>query len=387
MVKRIIILFFIFIIQFIFAQSDSLTKEKNKFNPEFNSNNGFILKNFPNVPDENFVSLHSINICYQTKGGDLWLQFYNFPKIGVETSCGIFQSKEFGFLIGAVPNLVFKNRNNFYFKIGFGAAFFNKPYNLITNNRNLYIGSNFTNMTTFCFGRGFKIGEQLVFNLGLTYAHFSNGHTALPNVGMNSFLFNLGIEAQESKPKKNLPDLKLKNKLIYSVRASIGFHEFGATTKAVGGPTYPSYHCSFFVSKPFKNIHVVDFGFVASYYTSFQDYIVSQEVYKTNIKLKSSTGVVFVGHEFIFGKFGFSTQLGIYVYNPFFIQQKKIEGTWNSNSEKLAAINTNRLGLIYYPFKKKNSLNQIKNQFMLGMYIKANLGQADMFEYLIGYRF
>ena len=62
MVKRIIIFFFIFIIQFIFAQSDSLTKEKNKFNPEFNSNNGFILKNFPNVPDENFVSLHSINI-------------------------------------------------------------------------------------------------------------------------------------------------------------------------------------------------------------------------------------------------------------------------------------------------------------------------------------
>ena len=61
----------------------------------------------------------------------------------------------------------------------------------------------------------------------------------------------------EKKPKKELPELELKNKLIYSVRASIGFHEFGATTKAVGGPSYPSYHGAFFVSKPFTGVKIL----------------------------------------------------------------------------------------------------------------------------------
>ncbi len=384
--NKIGIFFLILLHQFIFAQNDSVSNIKNKFNPEFNINSGTILKNYPGVPSQNLVNYSSINLSFQTNGSDKWHQFYNFPKIGVESIFGIFQSKEFGYTIGVVPNMVFKNSKNVYFKIGMGAAYFNKPFDFITNNRNLYIGYKFTNMTLIGFGRGFKIGK-LSMNLGLTFSHCSDGHTALPNVGMNSVLFNIGLMANEPKIKRNLPQLNLKNKFIYTVRTSLGLHQFGATTKAVGGPTYPSYHASFYVSKPYKNIHVVDAGVVVSYYTSFHDYIVNEEVYKKNINLKSSTGVIFIGHEFVFGKLGFSTQLGIYFYNPFFIQQKKLEGTWGNLTQKLEAFNTNRLGLMYYPFKKKNTLNQIKNQLMIGMFIKANLGQADMFEYTVGYRF
>ncbi len=42
------------------------------------------------------------------------------------------------------------------------------------------------------------------------------------------------------------------------------------------------------------------------------------------------------------------------MFNPFFVKQKKLEGTWNSFSEQLEAFNSNRLGLIYYPFKTQN---------------------------------
>ncbi len=385
--KKTFILFLVLSAQFIFSQNDSLLKLKSKFIPEFNTGNGTIIQNYPGVPDQNFVNYTGVNFLFQTKGSDNWHQFYNYPEVGIQTTFGSFQSKEFGYTISYLPNMVFKNSKQFYFKIGLGGAFFNKPFNYITNNRNLYIGYKFCNMTLFAFGRSFKITKKLLINLDLSFAHCSNGHTSLPNVGMNSFLFNVGLQPYESKPKKHLPKLNPENKLVYTVRASLGLHQFGATTKAVGGPTYPSYHLSFFVSKPFKNIHTVEAGIVYSYYTSFHDYIVSQEVYKENIGLKSSTGVAFIGHEFIFGNFGLSTQLGIYFYNPFFIYQKKLEGSWNNPVQKLEAINTNRFGLIYYPFKKRNTLNLVKNQLMIGMYIKANLGQADLLEYLVGYRF
>jgi hypothetical protein len=385
--KRIIIFFFLLLSRFLFSQNDSLEKLKSKFNPEFNTGNGSIIQNYPGVPNQNFVNYTGVNLLFQTRGSDNWHQFYNYPQAGIQAAFGTFQSKEFGYTIAALPNMIFRNQKRLYFKMALGGAFFNKPFNYITNNRNLYIGYNFCNMTLFAFGKSFRVGKKMLINLDISFAHCSNGHTSLPNVGMNSFLLNVGLQAYQPKNKKILPVYKLDNKLIYTVRTSLGLHQFGATTKAVGGPTYPSYHLSFYVSKPFRNIHVVDAGIVFSYYTSFHDYIVNQEVYKTNINLKSSTGVVFIGHEFVFGNFGLSTQLGIYFYNPFFIQQKKLEGSWKNPVQKLEAYNTNRLGLVYYPFKKRNTLNQIKNQLMLGMFIKANLGQADLLEYLVGYRF
>jgi hypothetical protein len=94
-----------------------------------------------------------------------------------------------------------------------------------------------------------------------------------------------------------------------------------------------------------------------------------------------------VGHEFIFGKFGLVAQVGVYAYNPFFRELKKLEDTWSSTSEKLESIFSNRLGLNYYPFKKANTLCSIKNQFAMGIYIKTNLAQADLFEYAIMYTF
>src|SRR6185369_6304568 len=104
--------------------------------------------------------------------------------------------------------------------------------------------------------------------------------------------------------------------------------QFGATEKAVGGPQYPSYHLSAWVSKPYRNIHLFQAGFTWAYYTSFYDYITSQGVSFNNPHLGASTGLVFAGHEFVFGKFSLSAQAGFYFYNPFFIRQKKIEGRW-----------------------------------------------------------
>jgi hypothetical protein len=128
-------------------------------------------------------------------------------------------------------------------------------------------------------------------------------------------------------------------------------------------------------------------GITAAYYSSFYEYIISQEVYKTKQKQKSLTGIIFIGHEFIFGKFSLSTQVGFYLYNPFFIKQKKLENTWGNLGEKIEAINTNRFGVLYYPFKKHNTLNKLNNQLFMGVFIKANLFQADLFEYSLGFTF
>jgi hypothetical protein len=242
-------------------------------------------------------------------------------------------------------------------------------------------------MVTLSFLREKKINKNLVFTYGLSAVHCSNGHTALPNVGLNVFTAQAGIRFIKPQTTFNTNVIPQKNKLSYAIKMGIGSHQFGTTEKAVGGPVYPSYHASLWVNKPFKNIHTIQAGVTLAYYTSFYDYINLQQIYTTNKKQKACTGIAFIGHEFILGKFSLCTQLGIYFYNPFFIQQKKIEETWKKTSEKVEAFSTNRFGLLYYPFKKKNALNQLNNQLHFGAFIKANLAQADVFEYSIGYVF
>jgi len=205
---------------------------------------------------------------------------------------------------------------------------------------------------------------------------------------MNIVTAGLGISFKKGNKKyTHILDSSDSKKLSYAIKFGLGFHEFGATTKPVGGPVYPSYHTSFWVNKPFRRSGVLQAGFVAAYYTGFYDYIISQELYTSYQHLRSMTGVLFAGHEFVFGQFSFCAQAGLYVYNPFYIKQKKVEGTWHLLANKLEGFNTNRIGLNYYPLKKHNSLNQLNRQLQIGIYLKANVAQADLFEYSVGYLF
>ncbi len=383
----ILFIYFSFCISILQAQ-DSISK--NEFSPGVNLQIGYIPKTYPIAPKSPFAAISSIEFFWKFNGKDKWHQYYNYPRGGVELVCGYLgNNNELGFATGLIPCLQINSKNEnkkWRFKIGFGIGYFNKPFDPVSNPNNYYIGSSFVNMTHFSFRREIKISDKTHFLFGLSMIHSSDGHTTLPNVGLNMFTVDAGLRFLKIE-KKNIPTLmKNEHKLSYTLKFGVGLHEFGETEKAVGGPKYPSYHLSFWVNRSFKQIHQVQFGLIMAYYTSFYDYITNQEVYASSQRLNSGTAIAFIGHEFIFGKFGLVTQGGIYLYNPFFVKLKKLEGEW-STSNKLESLFTNRLGINYYPFKKANTLNNIKNQFSMGVYIKTNLAQADLFEYSVSYTF
>lgn len=367
---------------------DSLLK--NKFSPSFHLHAGYIPKTYPVVPQSNFTWLASACIGWRFAGRDNWHQQYHFPRGGFELVYANFNNPdELGYSLGVVPFLELNardERKHWKLRLGLGAAYFNKPYDALTNPNNFYIGSHFTNMSTAALFWQKKINEKLIFNYGATLVHSSNGHTALPNVGMNFLVLSLGISAEKPLTKFKHELVSTPKKAAYALKFGLGMHEFGVTTKAVGGPLYPSYHVSAWVSKPKGQIHLWQAGFTTAYYTSFYDYMSAQKINESNRNVMAGTGLVFAGHEFVFGKFSLSTQMGFYFWNRFFIDQLKRDNEWQGMG-KLKAFNTNRLGILYYPFKKRNSLNHVKGQLMLGAYIKANVAQADLLEYCVGYVF
>jgi hypothetical protein len=368
---------------------DSLPK--NTFSPGLQLYLGYIPKTYPIAPQSRYATLASISLLWQFNGRDQWHQHYHYPKGGLELFYGSFDNPaELGYSIGLVPTFEIgskKSDKKWRARFGLGAAYFSKKYDAVSNTQNYYIGAHFTNMTTIGFLVQNKMSSDYTVDYGASLVHYSDGHTALPNVGLNLLMFQARITRSSATAKMKHKIEKQSNQLSYAVKAGLGKHQFGATEKAVGGPTYPSYHLSSWVSKGWRQIHLLQAGMTIAYYSSFYDYITSQEVAFKNDRIAASTGLIFAGHEFVFGKLSLSTQAGFYFYNPFFIKQKKIEGTWDHFSEKLAAFNSNRVGMIYYPFKKSNSLNNVKHQLMLGISIKANLAQADLFEYSVGYVF
>ncbi|MBL7917671.1 MAG: acyloxyacyl hydrolase [Bacteroidia bacterium] len=388
-VRRNLFFLCFYLVKFLPAQ-DSLNY-KNSFTPELNTYFGYLIKAYPGVPQSNYVSLNSVGFYWQTNGKDAWHQHFLFPKFGFDFMYGSFNNQqELGYSLSISPCWEFKSKKankKWRFKTGFGAAYFNKPFNAVTNPTNFYIGGNYTNMTVFNLFWKHTIKRGIHLKYGLAAIHSSNGHTSLPNAGMNMVSAHIGLSfLNKNAVQKSRVD-SINKKLSYTLKAGIGYHEFGSTSKPVGGPLYPSYHISLWLNKPYSKIGLLQFGFTGAYYTSFYDYIVSQEVYATNQKIKSSTGLLFAGHELVFGKLSFVAQAGIYFYNPFYIKQKKLEGSWDNIPDKLEAFNTNRIGLMYYPFKKSNSLVNLKNQFHLGLFLKANLAQADLFEYSLGFTF
>ena len=77
------------------------------------------------------------------------------------------------------------------FQWGIGASYFTKTHR--QNERNQSIGSHLNWAFQWTYYRTFKMTENKDIRLGIGYHHSSNGHTQLPNYGLNSAVLSLAI--------------------------------------------------------------------------------------------------------------------------------------------------------------------------------------------------
>ena len=353
---------------------------------------GKIVNNYPNFPRNKTSFLFEVGYFTITNGLKEWQQFYRYPQVGISLIYGNFGNQAIlGENISILPNLsLFIKRNHrFYYqlKMGMGFSFFNKPYSLSNNTENIVIGSHITNISALSLNICKNINKNIVLSGGVSVFHFSNGHYQLPNVGLNLPCFNISIKYLPQRlPDKfyqQTPKIPAKRVLL-NMYAGVGFHEFGNSTGPTNGTKYPVYIGNLYLSKRYNTVSNVQAGIYVNYYTSFYDYILTQEVYIKNQHLKSFTMVAFLGHEYLLGRVGFNIQGGIYLYNPFKRNFVKSSEANISFSKQLKLINTNKLGLQYY---FTNPMKSNKHKLFVGMFIKANLGQADFFEMGAGYTF
>jgi hypothetical protein len=390
--KHFLILLFFILAGNCFSQSNNQALKSHLFF-EGGYRTGKILDIYPDSPKSGQTRFYEMTIGWQMIGAKKWDQFYNFPQVGVMLSFGDLGNKSvLGYNISAVPHinvrLFSSQRLSLYSKFGLGFSYFTKPYNRIHNNQNILMGSRLAAVVNISLDLNYQISNYFIISTGVSAQHFSTAHVQIPNVGINIPSFNIGLKyfPKEIPKKYYLSDslFLFNNRILFNTRIGIGFHEFASTVHANGGPKYPIYNGSLYLSKRVARIANIHLGLHYNYYASFYDFIIANDFYEKNQRMKSSSLITFVGLEFIIGKFGFLGQFGVFLYNPLVKDLQELNNNHEGFKNVSKRVNANKLGVQYYIFDPLKSTKQ--NPF-IGIYLKSNAGQADFAEISIGCAF
>jgi hypothetical protein len=278
----------------------------------------------------------------------------------------------------------------FYLKFSLGLSYFTKFYDALENPENKAIGSSLTwNFQAFIY-KSWDINDAIRINLGAGYLHDSNGHTQLPNAGLNKAMFSMSATSFFNR-KRNVSEKKIvnreqENRNIYflNVRNGWGMHELGGTFGPVGGTQEGVYSLALSGGIIFNNHIKVRSGLTYRFYEQYYDFINTQNLpeYSDNPLANASNFNFFIGCEFLIGHFGIDVEGGLNLYKPFY---KEYHERFNHKGHLKYVLNklfSSRLGLKYYLY---NTHERLKNNFFIGANINANFGQADFSEINIGY--
>ncbi len=376
----------IFLLFFLYAANTQA--QNNNFG--FYVHSGMIVKNWltPTFPKRNPDLLTEFRWAKQTTGNKAWHADFDFPETAVSLFTGYLgNNAQFGTTIGIVPNISFKTLNtnkwHIHFTLGMGFAYFNRPFDSISNPYNILIGSHITNMSFARMWIVRPLTPQTNLRMGFTTIHASNAHYQIPNVGMNIPNLSIGIIYKPlpyTEPDRT-KDSILNRRWHLNLRGGIGVHEFAETTKPVGTPKYNIYIFSPYLTKRLGRINNFGVGFNLKYYTAFYQYILQNNLFSQHQHLKASVISFFLSDELLMNRFSFLMQGALDVYNPFYIAYDNItQRPWNFSRIVETATST-RLGLQYYFF---DTMKHSGTNIFAGLFVNANFGEADFVEISMG---
>lgn len=330
-----------------------------------------------------------------------WVNFLKNPITGVMFQYNNYGNKDkVGESYAILPyiELPLNKKQNINMQLALGISYFTVIHDTETNWYNRGVSTRYNWAFRKFIYYNFLDSKQYSHSLGIGFIHHSNGHVNWPNQGLNSFA--IGYKTQFNKEKKNNFSLnkldKNKKEYFYSLRTGLGFNalsRFHNNQEKV-------YTTAFSIGKILDNTYKLSVGFNYKFYNIYHNYITENKqvvatIYpelKNNPIYNSSTYGFFFNSEMMLGYVSGELELGVNIDKPFYKVDFRInESKYNGNEFVLGELNNSyklkrliytRLGLKVYVIN--NNLKP-KNNFYIGGFLNANLGQADFSEISLGY--
>lgn len=352
---------------------------------------GRVIGNYPNFPPLELRT--GFSLSYRVMHVDTartWPRWMNHPATGI--TFGVHRMGNdavYGYETFAIPFVDFSPskslRNRLWFRIGMGATYFNRHYFSGDNVQNKSIGSALNWAFQVHLYKSWNLSERLAFRAGLGYLHASNGHTQLPNFGLNSFAAELAatVFLNNAPPDRKINTLPVRDKpggiLIYK-RLGIGLQEFGGTTGPVGGAKRPVYSSTVGVAYQIRKPWKIKAGLTYRYYAHINQQFVSEEL-KDN-HWQASNLLFNIGSEFMMGHFGIDVEVGLNLFKPYYREFYDTHEGGGEFSYFLKRMFPSRFGMNAYLISNEKNW---RSNLYLGAFICANFGEADFSEVSLTY--
>ncbi len=313
-----ILLLFVFTSITVFSQKN---ETKTKYSVDVNYAKGHIFLHHKKVIPLERNNPKNIIVSWNkhTFGQKEWERVFNNPSYGVSFVYQDFNSDFLGKSYGIYFNYTtYLYKRKLLIQLADGISYMTRPYDKVNNNKNIYIGSKVLNG----FYLSFRYQEPNLFRgfglqTGILFSHNSNAKIKMPNLGINSILFQLGVNYSFGEKENRLP--YYEPEISFEKRIQYNFEVKGGVNELVEGVGIkPFYVLSLYGSKRFNRKNGMTFG--GEYFASngFREWVKYRKFFDyPNMKGYPDYRRVgiFIGHEFYINKTSFFTQFGYYVYN------------------------------------------------------------------------
>jgi hypothetical protein len=291
---------------------------------EVNSLAGRIIKHSVNFtsPIPPLSTAFDANLVWQTYGKKDWQQGRNFPVIGLGvTYTGYGNNDIYGRCIGLYPNLqipIIRRKNiEWTFRFGDGLAYVTKKHTPTADTINCAVSTNLNDFAIFMTDVRFHLDDHWQFQVGANFTHISNADYYQPNLGVNMVGLHVGVRyfPVTSNPKPIIRELpKLKNRWLAELRFSISYKE----ARAAGNPILPSYIYAGYASRRWLGKNKFFIGADYAWHGDVYAFLKYYGVYDNrNQRQYAWDGAGFIGNEFLVGRLGLITQVGVYYHQTF----------------------------------------------------------------------
>lgn len=300
-----------------------------------------------------------------------------------------------------------KHSEKWKFHSALGGSYMNRQYDEVSNPNNKAISTKINwSFRSFLY-YSLVDKNSLKLRLGLGYIHHSNGHTRLPNQGLNSVVGSASV--QLDKPSSGNDEMYIDtlitkartSQYYWDARFGIGQNVLSTIFNDKKEVWTIGLRAGKIINKTFK----YGIGIYYRVYEHYHNYIVNDEqlvrdlypYFREHPVLYASNFGVSGSAELLLGHVGADIHMGINLYKPFYKVDWQLNDGYTIEREdgddvivlgeldsyyRLKRTISTRLGLKWYFI---STVKNPKNNFYLGVHINANLGQADFTELSLGF--
>ena len=260
-----------------------------------------------------------VNVLWHTHGKKDWQQRRHYPRLGlgvIYINYGM--DSVYGRMVGLYPNLtlplISTRKMEWTLRIGDGIGYVTRQYSRInpTDTVNVAIGSRVNDLLMITTDIRYHINKHWDMQAGVNVTHISNGSVRKPNLGVNMAGGHIGIRyfPVTSTPAHISRQLQpLGNRYLVQVRGGMSL----VSAYTVGGPLYPVYVATGYVSRRWRSHNKVFAGIDYSYHTNIYAFLRNNELATGREKQHSYKSAIVAGNEFLLGRVGISLQAGVYI--------------------------------------------------------------------------